>query len=95
MKDVEKLMSGLILLHKVSQRRRGKADRSFRKARSFRERIHLELTAKEVCPTLAHTNTHTHEESKKQMKELARILRKRLNTNKCEKKNQGLVASWP
>lgn len=58
--DVEKLMSGLILLHKVSQRRRGRQTEALERHGAFRERIHLELTAKEMCPTHAYTNTHTH-----------------------------------
>lgn len=54
-KDTERLICGLTWLHKVSLRRRGKADRSFRKARSFRKRIHLELSAKGVPHTQRHT----------------------------------------
>jgi len=38
----------------------GKADKSFRKAQSFRKRIHLEMTTKEVPPP-----THTHSRNMK------------------------------
>lgn len=57
--DVEKLMSGLILLHKVSQRRRGRQTEALERHGALESAFILNLPLKKCAPH-THTPTPTH-----------------------------------